>query len=75
MVAHLARLNGVGWREPAAIEKPDGGLDAEATHAAAAGVGERAERIAAEKIPRSAGQPSFDGDGRLGRYHVEHLEL
>src|SRR5690242_16438222 len=36
VIAHLAGLNGVGWREPAAIEKPDGGLDAEAAHPAAA---------------------------------------
>src|SRR5205814_3965985 len=42
VIAHLARLDGICWREPAAIEKSDSGLDAEATHAAAAGVGERA---------------------------------
>src|SRR5262245_11071659 len=55
MVAHLARLNGIGRREPAAIEEPYGGLGAEATYAAATGVTERAERPAIEEISRPAG--------------------
>src|SRR5437016_597806 len=52
VIAHLARLNGIGWREPATIEKSDGGLDAEATHAASACVTERTERLAIEEISR-----------------------
>ena len=68
-------MNGVGWREPAAIEKSDGGLDAEATHAASAGVGERAERLAIEEISRPAGQPLFDRGGSLRRHHVKQLDL
>src|ERR1700730_8557961 len=75
VIAHLARLNGVGWGEPAAIEKSDGGLDAEATHAASAGVSEWAERLAIEEISRPAGQSLFDGGGRLRRHHVKQLEL
>ena len=75
MIAHLARLNGISWCEPAAIEKSDGGLGAEATHTASAGVTERAERLAIEEISRPAGQSLFDGGGRLRRHHVKQLEL
>src|SRR5471032_3380501 len=75
MIAHLARLNRIGWREPAAIEKSDAGFGAETTHTASAGVSERAERLAIEKISRPAGQPFVDGGGRLRRYHVKQLEL
>jgi 5-methyltetrahydropteroyltriglutamate--homocysteine methyltransferase len=46
VIAHLARLNGIGWRELAAIEESNGGLGAEATQAASAGVSKRAERLA-----------------------------
>ena len=50
-------------------------LDAEAAHAAAAGVGERAERLAIEEISRPAGQPLFDRGGSLWRHHVKQLDL
>jgi hypothetical protein len=53
----------------------DGGLDAEATHAASAGVGERAERLAIEEISRPTRQSLFDGGGGLRRHHVKQLEL
>src|SRR5476649_1980056 len=75
MIAHLARLNGIGWREPAAIEKSDAGFGAETTHTASAGVSERAERLSIEKISRPAGHPFFDGGWRLRRHHVKQLEL
>ena len=70
VVAHLARLDGVGRRQPFAIEQSDGGFGAETSHAAAAGVAERAQRATVEEIPRPAGQSLFDGGGRLGRHHV-----
>ncbi len=50
-------------------------LGAEATHTAAAGVTERAERAAIEKVPRPARQSAFHGGRRLGRHHVKQLEL
>src|SRR5262249_27990784 len=70
-----ARLDRIGRGEPAAIEQPDRGLDAEAAYAAAAGVGERAERLAIEEISRPAGQSLLDGGGSLRRHHVKQFDL
>src|SRR5262245_9098798 len=75
MITHLARLNGIGRCEPAAIEKSDGGLGAETTHAAAACVTERAERLPIEEISRPPGQPLLDGGGGLRRHHVQQLQI
>ena len=75
VIVHLASLDRIGRREPAAIEKPDGGLGAEPANAAAARVAERAERLPIEEISRPPGQPPFDGGGRLGRLHVQQLQI
>src|SRR5215467_871904 len=75
MIVHLACLNGIGWCEPGAIEKSDGGLGAEAAHAASARVTERAKRLAIEEIPRAARQSAFHCGGRLRRHHVKQFEL
>ena len=75
LVMHLAGLDCVRRREPAAVEQPHARLGAEAAHAAAARVGQRAQRLTVEEIAGTAGQAGFHRGRRLRRDHLQDLEI